>query len=121
VANAKPQAVEGILIAQLRDDVAQPVVTTMAAAGGFIDRWAVVRAALAAATLVAAGLVLASAWALLRPHLFVRRWWSLASVGGAPVLWLSGATPVRVLLALAIWGALTPPSSTSPSSAGERA
>jgi hypothetical protein len=32
VANAKPQAVEGILIAQLRDDVAQPVVTAMAAA-----------------------------------------------------------------------------------------
>jgi hypothetical protein len=32
VANAKPQAVESILIAQLRDDVAQAVVTAMAAA-----------------------------------------------------------------------------------------
>ncbi|MNI32011.1 hypothetical protein D3C73_859090 [compost metagenome] len=32
MANAKPQAVERILIAQLRNDVAQPVVTAMAAA-----------------------------------------------------------------------------------------
>jgi len=65
------------------------------------------------ATLVAAGLVLANAWSLVRPHVRGPRvGWTLASVALAAALSLAGATPVRVLLALAIWGALTPPRRT---------
>jgi len=63
----------------------------------------------AGATLVAAGLVLANAWSLVRPHVRgARVGWALGSAALAAALYLAGATPVRVLLALAIWGALTP-------------
>ena len=85
------------------------VVTTMTAALASLDRWPAVRAAIAIATLVAAGLVFASAWALLSPYLRGRRMaWTLTSIALAAGLSLAGATPVRVLLVLAIWGALTP-------------
>jgi chromate transporter len=71
----------------------------------------VVRLVLAGATLVAAGLVLWSAWALLRPHVLgPRRLWASGTVLMALVLSLVfGWTPVRVLLLAAVWGALLPP------------
>ena len=86
------------------------VVAVMTAAVARIDRSVGVRAALAVATFVASGLVLSSAWALVRPHLFgARRTWTIAAIALAAALYLVGATPVRVLLALAIMGAATPP------------
>jgi len=85
------------------------VVTVLTAAAASLDRWPAVRAVLAVATLVAGGLVLANAWALLRPYVRGGRLvWTLASIALAAALSLAGATPVRVLLVLAIWGALTP-------------
>ena len=86
------------------------VVTAMTAVAASIDRWRSVRAALAVATLVAAALVLVSAWSLVRPYMRGPRLaWTLVSIAVAGLLILLGATPVRVLLALAVWGALTPP------------
>ncbi len=71
----------------------------------------VVRLVLAAATLLAAGLILSSAWALLRPHVRgPRRLWAAGIVLVALALSLGlGLTPVRVLLVAAAWGALLPP------------
>ena len=85
------------------------VVALLTATAASIDRWLAVRAALAVATLVAAVLVLANAWSLGRPDVRGGRVaWTLASIALASVLYFLGATPVRVILALAIWGALTP-------------
>ena len=86
------------------------VVTGMTAVAASVDRWPSVRAVLAVATLVAAGLVLVNAWSLARPYVRgARLAWTLTSIALAGLLALAGATPVRVLLVLAIWGALTPP------------
>ncbi len=86
------------------------LVAVMTAAVAGIDRSSGVRVALAAATFIAGALVLSSAWALVRPHLFgSRRRWTMVAIALAAALYLAGATPVRVLLALAIWGAATPP------------
>ncbi|HEY6508607.1 MAG TPA: chromate transporter, partial [Vicinamibacterales bacterium] len=76
----------------------------------------VVRLVLAAATLLAAGLILSSAWALLRPHVRgPRRVWAAGIVVGALGLSLGlGLTPVRVLLVAAVWGALLPPPEGEP-------
>ena len=85
------------------------VVALLTATAASIDRWLAVRAALAVATLVAAVLVLVNAWSLVRPYVRGGRLsWTLASIALAAVLYFLGATPVRVILALAIWGALTP-------------
>ena len=79
------------------------VVTTLTAVAATVDRWRAVRAGLAVATLVAAVLVLVNAWSLVRPYIRgPRLTWTLISIA------LAGATPVRVLLALAVWGVLTP-------------
>jgi chromate transport protein ChrA len=86
------------------------VVTVLTAAAASLDRWPAVRTVLAVGTLVAGALVLANAWALLRPYVRGGRVvWTLASIALAAALSFAGATPVRVLLALAIWGALTAP------------
>ena len=86
------------------------MVTLLTAVAASIDRWRAVRVALTAATLVAGGLVLANAWSLVRPYVRGPRVrWTLASIALAAALDLAGATPVRVLLVLAIWGTLTPP------------
>jgi chromate transporter len=71
----------------------------------------VVRLVLAAATLLAAGLILSSAWALLRPHVLgSRRFWAAGIVLVALALSLGlGVTPVRILLVAAVWGAVLPP------------
>jgi chromate transport protein ChrA len=85
------------------------IVTILTSAAATVDRWRGVRVALSVATLVAAALVLANAWSLVRPHLRgARVGWTLATVALAAALSLAGATPVRVLLALSIWGILTP-------------
>lgn len=85
------------------------VVTALTVVAASIDRWRGVRAALAVATLVAAALVLVNAWSLVRPYVRgTRLAWTLTSVALAGTLAFVGATPVRVLLALAVWGALTP-------------
>jgi chromate transport protein ChrA len=91
------------------------VVAALTAVAASVDRWAGVRAALAVATLVAAVLVLANAWSLVRPYVRgARLVWTLTSVALAAVLMAMGATPVRVLLVLAIWGALTPARTSVP-------
>ena len=90
------------------------IVALLTATAASIDRWLAVRAALAVATLVAAVLVLVNAWSLVRPYVRGGRVaWTLASIALAAVLSFLGATPVRVILALAVWGALTPPKEQS--------
>lgn len=84
------------------------VVALLTGTAASADRWLAVRAALAVATLVAAVLVLVNAWSLVRPYVRGGRMaWTLASIGIAAVLYFLGATPVRVILALAVWGAFT--------------
>jgi chromate transport protein ChrA len=85
------------------------VVTTLTALAATVDRWRAVRAGLAVATLVAAVLVLVNAWSLVRPYIRGPRLaWTLISIALAGLLAFAGATPVRVLLVLAVWGVLTP-------------
>ncbi len=68
-----------------------------------------VRAALAVATLAAAALILASAWALVRPYVLgARRVWAMAITVGAVMLFAAGISPVRVLLVAAVFGAVSP-------------
>ena len=91
------------------------IVTALTAAAASLDRWPMVRAGLALATLVAGVLVLVNAWSLLRPYVRgARLVWTLASIALAAALSLAGATPVRVLLVLAVWGAMTPPREAGP-------
>ena len=90
------------------------VVALLTGTAAGVDRWLVVRAVLAVATLAAAVLVLANAWSLVRPYLRRGRVaWTLASISLAAVLYGLGATPVRVILLLAAWGALVPPRTES--------
>jgi chromate transporter len=71
-----------------------------------IDDYRIVRAVLAAGTLVAAALVLWTTWALLRPHLRSGGRRRTAIVAAVAVgLLLIGATPVQTLLAAACVGA----------------
>lgn len=68
-----------------------------------------VRAGLAVATLVAAGWILAAAWALVRPYVAgPRRAWTVLVAVAAAVLFAVGIPPVRVLLIAAVFGALSP-------------
>lgn len=74
-----------------------------------LDRYLVVRMALSVGTLIAAALVFASAWALLKPYVrSTRRASAFVIVGIAAALAIVGWTPVRVLLVCAIVGALLP-------------
>jgi chromate transporter len=71
-----------------------------------VDQYRAVRVGLAAGTLVAAALVLASMWALLRPHVMGRaRLWTAMIGALAIVLLLIGAAPVQTLLVAAVVGA----------------
>jgi chromate transporter len=71
-----------------------------------IDRYRVVRLLLAAGTIVAAALVLASTWPLVRPHLRRgTRLWTALIIGIAVVMLIGGATPVQTLLVAAAAGA----------------
>jgi chromate transport protein ChrA len=81
-----------------------------------LDRYPAFRIALAVGTFVAAILVLASAWSLLKPYLKSGRWrftlFIAVIAGGLSVV---GWTPVRVLLVSAVAGALLPVQSAAPS------
>ena len=77
-----------------------------------IDRYAVVRAGLAFGILFASGLVLWSAWILLRPFLSASALRVVAISAAAGALMTVGATPVRVLLVAAALGAALPLTST---------
>jgi chromate transporter len=86
------------------------IVTVFSALVARLVAWPMVRAGLAAATLVAAVLVLSSAWALMRPHVFgARRVWALSFAVLAAAIFVSGVSPIRVLLIAAVLGALSPP------------
>lgn len=79
-----------------------------------IDRYAAVRALLAVGILVAGGLVLSSAWYLIRPYLNERSRRRAAIVAiVAMALVFAGATPVRVLLAAAVVSSLLPSRDTN--------
>jgi len=85
-------------------------ITAMAAAVDLVDRFAAVRVALAVAMVAASGLVLSGAWSLAGPYVRGPRvLWTLVSVAISAALYLLGLTPIRVLLVLAMWGAVTPP------------
>ena len=74
-----------------------------------IDRYAAVRALLAAGILVAGALVLSSAWHLIRPYLNRRsRVRAAVIVIVSIALVVAGATPVRVLLVAAVVSCLLP-------------
>jgi chromate transporter len=83
------------------------VVFSLTAALVRVDRYPLVRLALAAGILAATVLVLSSAWTLLRPYLTTS---ALASttviIALSTVLLLAGLTPVRILLLSAAAGAL---------------
>jgi chromate transporter len=99
-------ALVGVILSSLPS---ASVVTVMTALVAEIDRWPAVRALLAIGTLAGAALVFSSAWTLVRPYAYGSRlMWTVASIVLAALLFAAGATPVRVLLVLAIWGALTP-------------
>jgi chromate transporter len=86
-----------------------------------LDRYPVVRAALSLGMLVAAVLVLSSAWNLLKPYLRPGRWPRALFVSGAAIsLYLVGLTPVRVLLISALVGALLPSPSNTTADRGDR-
>jgi len=85
------------------------VVTVSSLIVSRLARYSAVRMALAAATLVAAWLILSSAWALVRPHVLgARRLWAIGTALAAVGLFAAGVTPVRVLLVAAAWGLLFP-------------
>ena len=89
------------------------VVYVLTATLAEIDRYAVVRGTLALGILVAAVLVLASAWALIRPYLARRaRIRALLISAVAMGLIALDATPVRVLLVAAAIGCLLPAGDT---------
>jgi chromate transporter len=85
--------------------IAAVLMATLAA----IDRYFIVRALLAVGTLVAAALVLASAWYLIRPHL--REPWRARTAAVAIsslAMVLLETTPVQTLLVSAMVGAAWP-------------
>lgn len=89
------------------------LVTALSAALVRIDRYPAVQVGLAVAMIVASALVLSTAWALLRPFvLSSRRRWTIGVLAIVVGLTAAGATPVRVLLAAAVWGALVPRAET---------
>jgi chromate transporter len=98
----------GALAAVLAASVPGAVIVAVLTAGLVeIEHYRAVRMLLAVGTLVAAALVLASTWPLVRPHVKpgTRRWAALIIVI-AVVTMLLGATPVRTLLLAAAAGAL---------------
>ena len=85
------------------------VVSALAATLVRLDRYAVVRLGLSAGMLVAAALVLSSAWHLLKPYLRTRTWRRATLVIVIAVaLYVAGLTPVRVLLVAALASAALP-------------
>ncbi len=82
-------------------------ITILSAALVRVDRYLIVRVLLAVGTMVAAALVLASTWPLLRPHLGAGARTRTAAIAAiAIILMLLDATPVQTLLAAAAAGAV---------------
>jgi chromate transport protein ChrA len=105
-----PGALAALIAASLPASLVVYVLTVTLAE---IDRYAVVRGILALGILVAAVLVLASAWALIRPYLARRaRIRALLISAVAMGLIALDATPVRVLLVAAAIGCLLPAGDT---------
>jgi chromate transporter len=74
-----------------------------------LDRVPIIRLTLSIGMLAAAVLVLSSAWNLLKPYLRSGRWrMALVISALAGALYSAGWTPVRILLACALAGALLP-------------
>lgn len=101
-----PAATAALLVASVPVSL---VIAAIVATLGRVDQYRAVQVGLAIGTLVAALLVLASAWALLRPHAQPSRRVLAGIVGAVAVflLWFD-VTPVRTLLAAAVIGALVP-------------
>ena len=94
---------------------ASVIVFLLAATLARIDRYAAVHVMLAVGILVAGGLVVGSAWHLIRPYLtrdFLIRMVVIAAI--AVALIIIGATPVRVLLAAAVVSSAWPIRRTEP-------
>ena len=107
LANGAAGAAVALAVASLPGAV---IVTAFSAVIARLVAWPMVRVGLAAATLLAAALILSSAWALVRPHLSgPRRAWALTFAVAAAASFASGITPIRVLLIAAVIGALAPP------------
>lgn len=71
-----------------------------------VDRYRFVRVLLAAGTIVASALVIASTWPLVRPHLNAgTRVWTAIVVALSIGMLVAGATPVQTLLVAAVIGA----------------
>lgn len=101
-----PGAIVALVASSLPSAV---MIATLSATLARIDERPAIQFVLGIATLAASVLVLSSAWFLLRPYVrHARRAWLAIAVAVALTLSLLGATPVRVLLTLAVWGALTP-------------
>ena len=95
------------------------VIFALAATLVRLDRYPAVRVALSLGTLVAAVLVLSSAWNLLKPYLRAGRWrFTLLISAVAGGLYLADLTPVRILLVSALVGAVMPPRGPLPSTPG---
>ena len=107
-----PGAMAALLAASIP---ASLIVFALTATLAEIDRYAVVRALLALGILVAGLLVLASAWALIRPYVrTAARTRALLLAAVAAALIAVGATPVRVLLVAAAIGFALPPKAETP-------
>jgi chromate transporter len=92
------------------------VVFALAATLVRLDRYPALRLALSVGMVVAAALVLSSAWNLLKPYLRAGTWpRAVLVIAVASSLYLVGLTPVRVVLVAAAVGALLPnvPSTTA--------
>jgi chromate transporter len=100
----------GALVALAMASVpASVIVYVLAATLARIDRYAAVRALLAAGILVAGALVVGSAWHLIRPYLRAESRVRLIVIAAVAVaLVIVGATPVRVLLVAAVISAALP-------------
>lgn len=98
----------GAAVALLAASVPAALVAAVASATLVrLERFLLVRSLLAAGTLVAAMLVLSSAWSLTRPYLAVDRRVTAALIAAIStlLLWID-MPPVQILLAAAIVGAL---------------
>jgi len=85
------------------------IVFVLAATLVRLDRFPIIRLTLSIGMLVAAALVLSSAWNLFKPYLRSGRWRLVLVISAiAGGLYLAGWTPVRILLVCALAGALLP-------------
>ena len=95
------------------------VISGLAATLVRLDRYPAVRVALSVGMLVAAALVLSSAWNLLKPYFSAgRSRFTLTVSAAAGVLYFVDLPPVRILLLSALLGALMPVRRLEPTNEG---